>query len=351
MIDTRRHRAAVCGKPIAHSLSPVIHNAGYAAAGLTGWTYSSFECAESELPDLVAGLGREWAGLSCTMPLKEVALRIADEASPAAVAIGAANTLVRRPDGGWRADNTDVIGMVRTLRDAGLGAFQANSDGTRSDGPEWGGSALGGPDLDGSVLGGSALGGPDWGGPALDGTSSGVPDSDRTRPAGSASGVPTVTVLGGGGTARAALAAAAQLGAPEVTLVTRRPEAREELEPAAEALGVTLVGAPWSQAPDLFAADVVVSTVPKGAADHLAVEVTWRPGTVLFDAIYDPWPTPLAAAAAKSGIPVVSGLDLLLGQALSQFEQFTGFAPAPESAMREALFRSAGRAWHGSRRS
>ena len=114
-------RAAVCGKPIAHSLSPVIHNAGFAAAGLTGWSYDAIECAEAELPDLVAGLGPEWAGLSLTMPLKEVGLRIAATATPVAAAVGAANTLVRHPDGSWHADNTDVAGMVRVLRTAGLG--------------------------------------------------------------------------------------------------------------------------------------------------------------------------------------------------------------------------------------
>ncbi|MEH0829750.1 shikimate dehydrogenase, partial [Micromonospora sp. CPCC 205714] len=62
------------GKPIAHSLSPAIHNAGYAAAGLAGWSYTRMECAAAELPDLVAGLGPEWAGLSVTMPGKEAAL-------------------------------------------------------------------------------------------------------------------------------------------------------------------------------------------------------------------------------------------------------------------------------------
>jgi shikimate dehydrogenase len=62
---------------------------------------------------------------------------------------------------------------------------------------------------------------------------------------------------------------------------------------------------------------------------------------VLFDAIYDPWPTPLAAAATARGLSVLSGLDLLLAQALSQFEQFTGVVPAPEAAMREALFAAA----------
>ncbi|MCW6008994.1 hypothetical protein K1W54_31290 [Micromonospora sp. CPCC 205371] len=56
------HRAAVLGKPIAHSLSPVIHNAGYAAAGLAGWEYTAMECAEAELPDRVAGLPRGGPG-------------------------------------------------------------------------------------------------------------------------------------------------------------------------------------------------------------------------------------------------------------------------------------------------
>ena len=271
-------RAAVLGRPIGHSLSPVIHNAGFAAAALPGWSYVAIECAEAELAELVDGLGPEWAGLSLTMPLKEEALRLAAAASPVARATGAANTLVRRDDGSWFADNTDVAGMVRVLRAAGVG-----------------------------------------------------------------SGLPSVTVLGGGGTARAALAAAAQLGAAEVTVVTRRAAVREELIPVAEALGVKIAGAEWAAAAWLFDTDAVISTVPKGAADHLAGQVTWRPGTVLFDAIYDPWPTPLAAAAAAAGVPVVSGLDLLLAQALSQFEQFTGVTPVPEQAMRAALFEAASR--------
>ena len=79
-------RAAVLGKPIAHSLSPVIHNAGYAAAGLAGWRYTAVECAEAELAELVVALGPEWAGLSLTMPLKAVALQVADQVAPVAAA-------------------------------------------------------------------------------------------------------------------------------------------------------------------------------------------------------------------------------------------------------------------------
>ena len=272
---TVAHRAAVCGKPIGHSLSPVIHTAGFAAAGLFDWSYEAIECAEAELADLVRGLGPEWAGLSLTMPLKEVALAIAASASPMATAIGAANTLVRRPDGSWHADNTDVPGMVRVLTDAGV------------------------------------------------------------NPA------PAITVLGAGGTARAALAAAAWLGAAEVTVVTRRAESMAELAPAAAALGLRLTGIGWADAASAFGADAVISTVPKGAADELAAAVPWRSGAVLVDAIYDPWPTPLAAAAAAQGVRVASGLDLLLAQALGQFEQFTGVAPAPEAAMRDALVAAA----------
>jgi shikimate-5-dehydrogenase len=269
---TVARRAAVCGKPIGHSLSPVIHTAGFAAAGLFDWSYDRIECAESEFPQVVAGLGAEWAGLSVTMPLKAVALELAASVSAVARAVGVANTLVRQADGSWYADNTDVPGMVRVLSDAGVGAL------------------------------------------------------------------PAITVLGGGGTARAALAAAVQLGTrTEVTVVTRRPEALDELRPVAAALGLGLRGIDWASAPSALGADAVISTVPKGAADELAAVARWRPGTVFFDAIYDPWPTPLAASAAAAGNPVASGLDLLLAQALGQFEQFTGVTPAPEAAMRAAL--------------
>ena len=57
---------------------------------------------------------------------------------------------------------------------------------------------------------------------------------------------------------------------------------------------------------------------------------------MLFDVLYDPWPTPLAASAQAAGCRIVSGLDLLLAQAVGQFEQFTG-VPAPVAAMRAAL--------------
>ncbi|WP_275895933.1 shikimate dehydrogenase [Amycolatopsis ruanii] len=111
-------RAAVLGKPVAHSLSPVLHQAAYAALGLHGWTYDRVEMDAEGLPGFVRGLGPEWAGLSVTMPGKRAALDFASEATPRAVAAGAANTLVRTA-GGWLADCTDVDGVAGALRCAG----------------------------------------------------------------------------------------------------------------------------------------------------------------------------------------------------------------------------------------
>ena len=116
MADPER-RAAVLGRPIAHSLSPALHTAAYAALGLN-WAYGAIECGTDELAGVLAARG-DWAGFSCTMPLKRAVLEIADEVSPLAAAVGAGNTLLPRPNGGWIADNTDVAGIVATVRGAG----------------------------------------------------------------------------------------------------------------------------------------------------------------------------------------------------------------------------------------
>jgi shikimate-5-dehydrogenase len=107
----------VVGKPVAHSLSPVLHGAAYEALGLN-WTYTRVEASESELPELVAGLDDEWVGLSVTMPGKRAALELATTATTRARAVGAANTLVRTADG-WSADCTDVDGVAGALRAVG----------------------------------------------------------------------------------------------------------------------------------------------------------------------------------------------------------------------------------------
>lgn len=109
--------AGVLGSPIRHSLSPTLHRAGYAAAGLTDWDYTAHEVDEGGLAPFVAGLDVMWRGLSVTMPLKVAAFDVADEVSELARRAGAINTLART-DTGWVGDNTDVYGIVAALRDA-----------------------------------------------------------------------------------------------------------------------------------------------------------------------------------------------------------------------------------------
>ena len=107
-------KAAVLGSPVAHSRSPQLHLAAYRALGLDDWTYERIECTADELPTLVGGFGPEWVGLSVTMPGKFAALQFADERTERAELVGSANTLVRT-DRGWRADNTDIDGVVGAL--------------------------------------------------------------------------------------------------------------------------------------------------------------------------------------------------------------------------------------------
>ena len=92
-------RAAVVGRPVSHSLSPVLHRAAHAALGLTDWTYDALDLGADDLPVLLAGLGAEWRGFSVTMPCKQAAARVADEVGSLVRLLGAANTLVRSGDG------------------------------------------------------------------------------------------------------------------------------------------------------------------------------------------------------------------------------------------------------------
>jgi shikimate dehydrogenase len=262
-------RAAVLGSPVDHSLSPVLHRAGYAAAGLADWRYDAHEVDVPGLPDFLAGLGHEWRGLSLTMPLKEAGVRVATDVDEVAVRSAAANTLVRRADGGWDATNTDVLGIVRALR----------------------------PHL---------------------------PDA-----------VTRALVIGAGATARSAVLALAELGVTTVTVRARDTAKGADLLAWALDHGIrngSVAGiGPWVTTRD----DVVVSTVPSGAADAVAATVPAAHPGVLLDVVYAGWPTPVARAGVAAGMTVVPGLDMLVHQAAEQFHLFTGHE-APVAAMTQA---------------
>ncbi|MFI6863424.1 shikimate dehydrogenase [Streptomyces sp. NPDC050421] len=115
-----RHRAAVLGSPIAHSLSPVLHRAAYAELGLDDWSYDRFEIDEQALSGFVGGLDSSWAGLSLTMPLKRAIIPLLDSVSETAASVEAVNTVVLTDDGRRTGDNTDIPGMIAALRERGV---------------------------------------------------------------------------------------------------------------------------------------------------------------------------------------------------------------------------------------
>ncbi|MEU9998966.1 shikimate dehydrogenase [Streptomyces sp. NPDC050848] len=262
-------RAAVLGSPIAHSLSPVLHRAAYAALGLDTWTYDRFEVDEDGLPAFVAGLDDSWAGLSLTMPLKRAIIPLLDEISDTAASVEAVNTVVLTEDGRRVGDNTDIPGLIAALRERGVEKVES------------------------------------------------------------------AAVLGAGATASSALAALARICTGPVTAYVRSEARAEEMRGWGERLGVDVRTADWEQAHRAFSAPLVIATTPAGATDALAAEVTDAPGT-LFDVLYHPWPTPLAAAWSERGGAVLGGLDLLVHQAVLQVEQMTGVVEAPLAAMRDA---------------
>lgn len=262
-------KAAVLGSPITHSRSPQLHLAAYRALGLPSWTYERIECTAEQLPGLVSALGPEWVGLSVTMPGKFAALGFADQRTDRAQLVGSANTLVQLPAGGWRADNTDIDGVVGALGAAGDCAL----------------------------------------------------------------------VIGSGGTAPAAVVALAELGAQRITIVARDEGKASRLVDLANRCGAQgswcdIAGSALTDA--VATADSAVSTIPADAAAAYADTLAAVPRVL--DAIYDPWPTPLAAAVEAAGGEAINGLQMLLNQAFAQVEQFTGM-PAPKEAMRDALLR------------
>lgn len=144
-------------------------------------------------------------------------------------------------------------------------------------------------------------------------------------------------VAGSGGTAPAAVVGLATLGVTGITVVARNPDKAARLVDLGARLGVatTYCGLDYDALTDAVAgAQVLVSTLPADVAARYAE--TFAAVPVLLDAIYNPWPTPLAAAVQAAGGRVISGLQMLLHQAFAQVEQFTGM-PAPREAMTCAL--------------
>jgi shikimate dehydrogenase len=140
-------------------------------------------------------------------------------------------------------------------------------------------------------------------------------------------------VLGGGATARSAIASLSEL-TDRVVVYVRTPSRAAPLRATADAQGVALEIRPWSDREHALAAPLVIATTPAGVIDDLTAAVPARPG-LLLDVVYAPWPTSLARAWQVAGGDVVGGFDFLVHQARLQVRLFTGY-DIPVAVLRNA---------------
>jgi shikimate dehydrogenase len=317
-----KYHCAVLGKPIAHSLSPVLHNAAYNALGLDDWEYTRVEVDEKGLDAFLSGLDPSWIGLSLTMPLKRSIQPYGVPSDHWSTALSVANTAVfswdkaqTRPD--IALYNTDVEGIEQAFDHC----WQSNRLNRTARGAKYSFPA------------------------------------DRSRERGA-----KAVILGNGNTALSAVAACTEISVPDtgsvtqLTVCARRPRDNDLLRQIAELQdGITYRQVPLARASEeLLEADIVVNTIPSHGADVIAeqlAELTTRThqsltGKTLLDVVYDPRPTALMRAwRAASGI-AIGGEEMLLYQAIAQVRLMTvgelkikktDFEQAMRSALQEAL--------------
>ncbi len=269
----------VVADPVAHSLSPAVHNAACRAAGIDA-VYIPFRVPADQLDEFLTTATR-WplAGLSVTIPHKEAVLAKCTRQDDLVKAIGAANTLTFTPDG-IAAANTDAVAAVESLA-----AVLAETE---------------------QLAGGDGL------------------------------GVETALVLGAGGAARAVAFGLKQRGV-EVTIAARTPERGKKV---ATDVGCKLVD--WS-ARHRMPHDCIVNATPIGMHPDVDAtpfdKEHFRPYMVVFDTVYNPENTLLIKEARGAGCRVVTGVEMFVRQAAIQFRTWHGVEPPPE-VMREALKRT-----------
>ena len=277
----------VLGDPVRHSLSPAMHNAALQELGLD-WVYLALPVKATDLAVVVSALeALDCRGLSVTLPHKRTVAELVAELSPLARRLGAVNTLVRRPQGGWLGTNTDVEGFLAPLRDADWRGQRAVVLGC-------GGSAL-------AVL--AAL---------------------------EQLGFGAIAVAGRNATALAAVQADCQDWLPQLQpLAWDEPDGEGLLQALAQAdlvVNCTPVGMTSSSDP------AAVSRCPlrTTALDRL------RPDCGVYDLIYTPRPTALLREAAARGCRTWDGLEMLVQQGAAALRLWSGRDSVPVAVMRAA---------------
>jgi shikimate dehydrogenase len=278
----------VIGSPVAHSLSPLLHNTAFAALGLGAtWRSYAFDIPAGEASRALDSMRSTGVtGLSVTMPHKGDVAKLVDESSDTARRLGAVNCVLAREDGTLFGANTDGEGFVASL-----------ARGARFD-----------------------------------------PRGRRC------------VVIGAGGAARAVIVALADAGAAHVAVVNRTPERAVGAADLARPVGVAVPAGDGADVEAVVAAaDLVVNATPVGmmgvgsamdagggeAGPWLVPPGLLRPGQVAADLVYAPRLTWWLAAARKAGATTVDGLGMLVHQAAAQLVLWTGMEP-PVEAMWEA---------------
>ena len=255
--------AGVVGRPISHSMSPILHNAWLAAAGLDG-VYVPFSVQPGRFAGFIDSLrGGTVSGLNVTLPFKGEALALADEATFRARTADAANVLVFRDDGTILADNTDGLGMLRAFGEQAPG-FDPKA----------------GP----------------------------------------------VVILGAGGGSRGAAAAFVEAGCPDVRIVNRTLAKAQDIAGPLGATAFALNEAAKAFADAIAVVNATSAGLAGSPALDLPLEAT-PAGAVIMDMVYKPLKTPFLAQAEGLGRQMVDGLAMLIGQGVPSFEAFYGHTP------------------------
>ena len=272
------------GWPVAHSKSPAMHNAAFAAAGLDG-RYVLLPVAPERIAEAVAGLrALGFRGANVTVPHKQAVMPFLDDLTPEARAIGAVNTIVVQKNGALLGTNTDAAGFWQDLRALGVPLTALRTE--------------------------NAL------------------------------------VLGAGGSARAVVYALASHGIP-VQVLARRPEQAAALAASlAPHLPATtqLSAHGWTQIDQLAPrARLIVNCTPVGMSPHTNAmpwprDLPFLPQHIVYDLVYNPRQTMLMAHAATAGARAHHGLGMLVRQGARAWELWTG-QPAPLAIMQAAAER------------
>jgi len=274
-------RLGLIGWPLAHSLSPLMHNAALKAAGFPGeyrlYPVPPLPEGEASLLDLLGEMKiGSIQGLNVTIPHKQNILNQVDLLSPAAKIIGAINTITVQ-NGLLTGDNTDWLGFLSDLD------YQF-------------------PDL----------------------------NSEKSRLA---------VVLGAGGSARA-VAYALQLTGWQVNISARRLEQAQQLAAEFSSAGHPVSAWPLLQCAKLSETTLIVNTTPVGMFPYTTsspwpVDLHFPKQAFLYDLIYNPIETALMKSARSAGLLAANGLGMLAEQGALAFEIWTG-QPAPREIFRQA---------------